>query len=133
MERLTKIGQVKAKSSSEIKHSRIGIGFEKLDRNIHDPEMAYDKMAETGVKWARLQSGWQRTETEKGVYHFEWLDSVVDNLLARGIEPWMDLCYGNGIYSEAAAEEFGGVGVPPIEDGEYKDAWAKYCTEIARH
>ena len=133
MERLIKIGKVEPKSSNEIKYSRIGIGFEKLDRNIHDPEMAYDKMAETGIKWARLQSGWQRTESEKGVYHFEWLDSVVDNLLARGIEPWMDLCYGNGIYSEAAAEEFGGVGVPPIEDGEYKDAWAKYCTEIARH
>ena len=132
MERLTKIGQVKAKSSSEIKHSRIGIGFEKLDRNLHDPEMAYDKMAETGVKWARIQSGWQRTESEKGVYHFEWLDSIVDNLITRGIEPWIDLCYGNGIYSEAAAKEFGGVGVPPIEDGEYKDAWAKYCTEVAR-
>ena len=132
MERLTKIGQVKPKSSNEIKHSKIGIGFEKLDRNIHDPELAYDKMAETGIKWARLQSGWQRTETEKGVYHFEWLDTVVDNLLARGIEPWMNLCYGNGIYSEAAAIEFGGVGVPPIEDGEYKDAWAKYCTAIAK-
>ena len=52
MERLTKIGDVKSKSSSEIKYSRLGIGFEKIDRKLHDPEMAYDKMAETGIKWA---------------------------------------------------------------------------------
>ena len=80
MERLTKIGDVKSKSSSEIKYSRLGVGFEKIDRKLHDPEMAYDKMAETGIKWARIQSGWARTETEKGVYDFAWLDSIVDNL-----------------------------------------------------
>ncbi len=133
MERLTKIGEVKAKSSCEIKSSRIGIGFEKLDRDLHDPEMAYDKLAETGVKWARIQSGWQKTEKAKGVYDFAWIDSIVDNLISRGIEPWIDLCYGNGLYSEKAAEIFGAVGVPPIEDGEYKDAWLRYCTETAKH
>lgn len=131
MERLIKIGQVKAKSSSEIKHSRIGIGFEKLDRELHDPEMAYDKLAETGVKWVRIQSGWQRTEKEKGVYDFAWLDSVVDNLVERGMWPWIDLCYGNSLYSEEAGQYFGAVGVPPLE-GEYKDAWARYCTAIAK-
>ena len=66
MERLKKIGKVKTFSSSEIKFSRMGIGFEKLDRNVFDPEKAYDKVAATGAKFVRIQSGWERTEKEKG-------------------------------------------------------------------
>ncbi|MBO5280043.1 MAG: beta-galactosidase [Clostridia bacterium] len=131
MERLTKIGRITPKSSKEIRYSRIGVGFEKLDRNLHDPEMAYDKLAECGVKWARIQSGWQRTEREKGVYDFGWIDSVVDNLTERGIEPWIDLCYGNELYSESAANYFGAVGVPPIFTEEEKQGWANYCKAIA--
>lgn len=126
MERLIKIGNVVKKKSSEIEKSRIGLGFEKLDRGVFDPEKVYDKVEETGVKWIRLQSGWARTEKEKGVYDFKWLDDVVDNLLARGLKPWLCLCYGNGLYSEDAAKIFGAVGVPPIFDEESKRAWANY-------
>ncbi len=75
MEILIKIGD-KARKASEIKNSRIGIGFEKLDRKVFNPEKAYDKLAMIGA--VRIQSGWERTEQEKGVYDFEWLDSIVD-------------------------------------------------------
>ena len=68
MERLKKVGDVKKFASREIHHSRLGIGFEKLDRMAFDPENAYDKVADVGVKWVRIQSGWARTEKEKGVY-----------------------------------------------------------------
>lgn len=132
MERLNKIGQIVAKSSKEIKYSRIGLGFEKLDRELHNPEMAYDKLAETGAKWIRIQSGWQRTEKEKGVYDFAWLDSVVDNLVKRGMWPWIDLCYGNALYTDEAAKYFGGVGAPPIHTNEEKQGWANYCTAVAK-
>ena len=98
MYRLKKIGTVKTKRASDIKHSRLGIGFEKLDRDAFKPEKAYDKLADIGVKWVRLQSGWQKTEKEKGVYDFAWLDSVVDNIIARGMTPWMCMCYGNALY-----------------------------------
>ena len=108
-----KIGDVPAFQSKDISTSRIGLGFEKLDRAVFDPEKAYDKVAALGVKWIRIQSGWQRTETEKGVYHFEWLDSIVDNLLCRGLKPWVCLCYGNCLYDEEAAKRYGGVGCPP--------------------
>ena len=63
---------------------------------MFDPEKAYDKVAAIGVKWVRIQSGWARTEKEKGVYDFRWLDSIVDNLLARGLKPRMCLCCGDG-------------------------------------
>ncbi len=130
MLRLTKIGKITPKNSNEIKNSRLGLGFEKLDRDVFDPEKAYDKVAELGVKWIRIQSGWARTEKQKGVYDFAWLDNVVDNLCKRGLKPWICLCYGNGLYDENAAKYFGAVGVPPIFNVEQKTAWKNYVTAL---
>ena len=130
MLQLKKVGKVSSKSSKDIKYSKIGLGFEKLDRGVFDPEKAYDKVASCGVKWARIQSGWQRTEKEKGVYDFDWIDSIVDNFLLRGIEPWICLCYGNSLYTESAREVFGAVGCPPIFTDEEKKAWANYVKAV---
>ena len=38
MERLKKIGALPHLASNEIEYSKIGIGFEKLDRDVFDPE-----------------------------------------------------------------------------------------------
>lgn len=133
MDRLKKVGMVKSIRSSQVKESVWGIGFEKLDRGVFDPEKAYDKVAELGVKWIRIQSGWARTEVRKGEYEFGWLDTIVDNLLCRGLRPWMCLCYGNGLYDEFAAKVFGAVGCPPIQNEEQKQAWQKYVTALVCH
>ena len=113
MERLKRVGTIEPRCSANIKGSRLGIGMEKLDRDAFDPEKVYDKVAALGVKWVRIQSGWQKTERKEGVYDFAWLDSQVDNLLARGLEPWLCLCYGNEVYDELAKEYFGAVAVLP--------------------
>lgn len=134
MERLKKIGDVRSKVSADFtNNSRIGIGFEKLDRAVFDPNKAYDKVADIGVKWTRIQSGWARTEKEKGVYDFAWLDEIVDNLIKRGTQPWMVLCYGNPVYSEWAAKYFGAVGCPPISTQEEKEAWINYVSAVVSH
>ena len=133
MIRLTKVGQIRPKKSVDVKHSKIGLGFEKLDRDVFDPEKAYPFVAQTGAKWARLQSGWQRTEKEKGVYGFAWLDSIVDNMLKIGLQPWLCLCYGNALYSPQAAEHFGAVGCPPIFTEEEKMGWKNYVTATVEH
>ena len=133
MIRLKKVGQIEPKKSIDINKSRIGLGFEKLDRDVFDPEKAYPFVAQTGAKWARLQSGWQRTEKEKGVYDFAWLDSIVDNMLKIGLEPWLCLCYGNALYSPQAAEHFGAVGCPPIFTEEEKEGWKNYVTATVEH
>ena len=85
MERLKKIGVLPRVSASEIASSRLGIGFEKLDRDVFDPEKAYDPVAEIGVKYVRLQSGWMRTEKEKGqlvidYYSVEELERITERL-----------------------------------------------------
>ena len=133
MERLQKIGQVKPVHSSQVTSSPIGLGFEKLDRGVFDPAKAYDKVAALGVKWIRIQSGWARTEKSKGKYEFGWLDEIVDNLLLRGLQPWICICYGNGIYNERAAEVFGAVGCPPIQSDEEKLAWHNYTKALTTH
>ena len=130
MERLKKIGMVKAVNSARVGESVLGLGFEKLDRGVFDPEKAYDKVAELGIKWIRIQSGWARTEQKKGVYDFAWFDSIVENLLRRGLRPWVCLCYGNGVYDEAAAKVFGAVGCPPIHTEEQKKAWHDYVVAL---
>lgn len=133
MERLLKIGKVPVKSSAEVAESRLGIGFEKLDRALFDPSKAYDKIAAIGVKWIRLQSGWMRTEQEPGVYSFAWLDEIVDNLRARGMRPWITLCYGNPLYTDRAKTSFGAVGCPPIQTETAREGWANYVRATAKH
>ena len=130
MEQLKKIGQLKPLHARDITHSKMGIGFEKLDRNVFDPTKAYDKIAALGIKWIRIQSGWARTEKEKGVYDFEWLDSIVDALIARGMVPWMCLCYGNGLYTPDGNRFFGAVGCVPNHSEEALNAWLNYVKTL---
>ena len=133
MYRLKKVGTLTPKSAAQLASSRLGIGFEKLDRDAFDPEKAYDKLAAVGVKWIRIQSGWAKTEQQKGVYDFAWLDAIVNTLLDRGMIPWMCMCYGNSLYTEAAKAVFGSVGCPPIHTEEEKQAWHNYCVAVAKH
>ena len=132
MDNLKAVAKVIPVHASEVAHSRCGIGFEKLDRAVFDPSKAYDKVAALGVKWIRLQSGWARTEKEKGVYDFAWLDDIIGNLVRRGLVPWLCLCYGNGIYDEDAAKIFGAVGCPPIKTDEQVKAWHDYVVALVK-
>ncbi len=133
MDRLIQVGKLKTYSSDEIEFTRFGIGLEKLDRAVFDPKKTYDKLKALGIRYVRLQSGWMRTEKTEGVYDFTWLDDIVDNLISRGMEPWFCLCYGNGLYSPAANEYYGAVGVPPIFTEREKTGWANYCKAVAAH
>ena len=133
MERLIFEKQLEFIPSAQIPFSRIGIGFEKLDRGVFDPNKAYDKVARTGAKKVRIQSGWARTETTPGVYDFSWLDEIVENLRSRGLEPWLDLCYGNPLYTELAKPVFGAVGCPPIMSEDEMQAWLRYVDATVRH
>lgn len=130
MERLKMVGKLQPASAAEIGWSRLGVGFEKLDRKAFEPENAYDQVAQLGVHYVRIQSGWQRTERAKGVYDFAWLDDIVDNIIKRGQEPWIDLCYGNDLYNESAGKYYGAVGCAPISSDMEKAAWENYVSAL---
>ncbi len=130
---MKKIGMLKCFSSGEIENSRIGIGFECLDRELFRPEPCYDLARASGVKYARCQTGWARCERERGVYDFSWLDTVVDNLRMRGIEVWMNVGYGNPLYMKNIPNKTG-VGCVPLFFGEEcLAAWKNYVSALASH
>lgn len=127
------IGRLKTKSSNEIKSSRVGIGFECYDRDLFDPERCYDLVGAMGIKPVRVQTGWARTETEKGVYDFSWLDGMVDNLIKRGMEPWFNVGYGNPIYMLDAPNSTAVGCVPTLYGEECLNAWFDYVKALTEH
>ncbi len=130
---MKKLGKLKIKPSSQIKESRIGIGFECLDRDLYNPEKCYDLFAQTGAKFARCQTGWAKTEKVKGVYDWVWLDDIIDNLIKRGITPWFNVGYGNPIYMPDANNPTA-VGFPPTNyDDEVVTAWLNFVKALAEH
>ena len=145
------IGYMPRKRSLDIPRSPLGIGFETLDRDTFDPAFTYDLLGESGVKFARCQTGWMKCEKVLGRYDFAWLDDVVDNLAARGVETWLSLSFGHPAYTpsplyeemrEKAEREGtmlpgrprGYVGEVPFLHGEAAmAAWTRYVAALCAH
>jgi len=143
------LGKMPYKRSADIADSPIGVGYETLDRDTFDPVPTYEFMANSGAKWARIQSGWNKSERLDGVYDFAWLDKIVDGLLGIGMKPWMSLSYGNAVHTPVPLyEDFkranpleswpqhirGYVGEVPIYHGEAAvKAWERYVRALAGH
>ena len=60
------LGKVAPRDSLAIAASPLSVGFETLDRKMFDPERTYPHLARLGVKWARVHTGWCRTELHRG-------------------------------------------------------------------
>lgn len=130
---MEKIGVLKRLNSKEIDKSILSIGFECADRELFKPEKCYDAAAEVGFKYARLSSGWARTEKQAGIYDFTWLDEMVDSLLERKIQPWFNVVYGNPVYMPDAPNK-NASGCTPMRYGkEVLEAWLKYVEALATH
>lgn len=130
---MKKIGTLKTYSSDKIEKSYVSIGFECLDRDLFNPDKCYDLLQASGVKYARCQTGWAKCEKEKGIYDFKWLDSIVDNLLQRGIIPWFNVGFGNPLYMPDVPNETA-VGCVPLFYGEEAlTAWKNFISAMAEH
>ena len=91
--------------------------------------------AALGVRRARLQGGWARTEQIKGVYNFSWLDEAVFGLDQAGIRPWLQISYGNTLYGPAAGDSSAGSCLPRIWDPGYPEvarAWTSWVNATVR-
>ena len=108
---MKRIGKLKTRKSVDIASSRIGIGFETLDRKMwDDTDEVYRLTGELGVKHARVQTGWCLCEQEVGVYDFAWLDRIVNKLLEQGVQPWFNVGYGNMLHTDARDLDGRGLG-----------------------
>lgn len=133
------LGKLLNRKSTEIESSRLSIGFETLDRDMWDVEQAWPVLDDLGVKWARVQTGWAKTEHPsrvgerggKGIYNFAWLDEIVDKLLERGVQPWLSVSYGNPLYTPGASPD--GVGYVPIYTEVERLGWEAYVKALSKH
>lgn len=122
------IGTLRNKMLSETDND-LSVGCETIDRNYADYHKYKQYLDSLGCRKIRLQGGWARTEKEKGVYDFAWLDSIVDDAVGRGLIPWIQTSYGNPIY-EGGGTPFLAGGWPTSEEA--LNAWDNWVREMAR-
>ena len=105
---LQRIGTLIPKSVDEIETSMWSLGCETLDRDLASWDAYKGYLQPLGIKRIRLQGGWNRTEKKKGEYNFAWLDRIVDDAIARGLEVCLETSYNNRLYEPGGATGPGG-------------------------
>jgi hypothetical protein len=126
---MERIGTLCPRGVSEIRGSNWTLGCETLDRDYIFWDTYKEYVAPLGIRRIRLQAGWAKTEKKKGVYDFAWLDEVIDDALARGLEIWLETDYGNPIYPGGGGWDLG-AGFPVSEEG--LAAWDRWVEELAK-
>ena len=123
------IGSIASRSANEIAENNWAIGAETMDRDLVEYQSWKDHIGPLGTKKVRLQAGWAKCEKVKGVYDFDWLDEIIDGVLAEGVEPWLQTSYGNPIY-----EGGGGIhlsaGFPTSKEA--LEAWDNWIRAMAK-
>ncbi|MBC7000325.1 beta-galactosidase [Cytophaga sp. FL35] len=121
------IGLLQPRSSNEITASNWSIGGETMDRDFTDFDQWKQYLGATGAKKIRLQAGWAKCERKKGEYNFEWLDKIIDEVIAQGVEPWLQTSYGNPIYEGGGMPNLSG-GFPVSEEA--LTAWDQWVMAL---
>ncbi len=115
------LGTLKPRSAKQVASSNWSVGAETMDRDftIYNNWKAY--LGPLGVKKARIQAGWAKTEQTKGVYDWRWLDEIIFDMVDQGVEPWVNLAWGNLLYTEHHGSRPG-----PPKTEEALNAWELY-------
>jgi beta-glucosidase/6-phospho-beta-glucosidase/beta-galactosidase len=124
---LTKIGEIKPRHAKEIEASPWSVGAETMDREYTIYANWNQHLGPLGVKKARIQSGWRKTEPRKGTYDFTWLDTIIYNMHDQKVKPWMNLSFGNPLYTEFKGDPVRG-DIP--KTAEAKRAWNAFVKQL---
>ena len=85
---LRRIGTIRPRSVAEVGPcDHWTLGCETLDRDFADYDAYKEYLAPLGLRKIRLQAGWAKCERVRGNYDFAWLDHIVDDAIARGLDP----------------------------------------------
>jgi len=124
-------GTIQPRHARDVASSNWSIGAETMDRDYTVYRNWREYLGPLGFKKARLQSGWAKTEKEKGKYDFAWLDGIVRDMAAQGVEPWMCLCYGNPLYqADDKGTKLANLGSNPSTDPAVTEAWVRYVGAV---
>ena len=118
-----RLGQVAPRHASEIGASNWSVGAETMDRDYTVYENWKEYLGPLGIKKARVQSGWAKTEKAPGVYDWSWLDEIVFDMAEQGVEPWLSISYGNPLYADGGGTRLGAA-IPKTEEA--LQAWERY-------
>ncbi len=121
------LGQLANKTLSQTSND-LTVGCETLDRDYADYHKYKEWLEPLGLRKIRLQAGWAKTERQKGVYDFAWLDSIIDDAVSRGLEPWIETSYGNPVYDGGGTPYLAGGW--PVSD-EALAAWDNWVRAMA--
>jgi len=127
---LSLIRHICPRSASEIASSNWSVGGETLDRDFADYDSYKSYLGPLGAKAIRVQTGWAKCEKKPGEYDFAWLDAVVDDARAQGVQPWLELSYGNPIYPGGGGTNLG-AGLP--SSPEALAAWDNWVRAMVLH
>ena len=127
---MTSIGYLVKKRSSEIKESPWGIQFMYPDAaDDRVCTLLMDRMGESGVKWTRIFTSWQRAEITKGQYQWDWLDKIVYGLTERGVNIYLETGFSSStLYHDFPAGRI----YPPTRTPQMLDGYCAYVNEMAR-
>lgn len=123
---LKQIGKVKVVKHDGEGHSLWSVGCETVDRDFTVFSEYKDWIGGTGAGYARMQSGWAKTEKVRGVYDFAWLDEMVEGVLAQGVRPWISLGYANPVYADGDVD----LNAAIFEDEDTMQGWLGYVREV---
>jgi hypothetical protein len=124
-----RLGTIKPRASKDIASSNWSIGGETLDRDFGVYANYKQFLGPLGAKAIRLQAGWAKCETKPGVYDFAWLDEVVNDAVAQGVQPWLEVSYGNKLYPDGGGTGLGGA-LP--KSAEALTAWDNWVRAVVR-
>jgi len=127
---LKRIGTITPRNARDVGRSNLAIGCEMLDRDYGDFEQFKAYIPPLGIKRVRIQAGWAKTEKQKGVYDFAWLDRIVDYLCAQGMDVLIETSYGNPIYPGGGGASLSD-GMPTGEVA--LAAWDAWINVLAAH
>lgn len=117
--------QLTPKNSAEIDSSGIGMHTIWLDLGPIRKNIT-EKIFQAGVKWYRLGVPWSYVEQESiGNYDFTSIDTIVNQLVAHSMIPYLILSDGNTLYNSNS--------YAPIPDSTvYFNAWLAYVDTVVK-
>ncbi len=121
------LGSVQSPNANEIESSNWLIGCETLDRDFANYDEYKEYINPLGIKMLRMQAGWDKTESVKGIYNWAWLDHIINDATKRGLKPWLQTSYGNHNYPGGGGSNLG-AGMPTSEEA--LKAWDKWVEAL---